>query len=332
MSWRTKEDLGTQLVAHAHESLRMPDDYTKDEARGFEWWASDYAQRIWSDLGNFHNSSNLYRLHSEIEFLHGNGHAAEAELALMQWMGDGGLSGLVYDAEKDLYKLAFTVYAHYDNEAWVKRVFTAAVAMQTTEVLRMAQRIAKEFKMAHAMTEHPTRGGRKTPDQVCEFSEKFFKPYGAGDSRWIGVEEWEDARQALRRISKDVKTDYKLCLDANFDWGYGPRDMSLLISAVDPHPEFGSGLLLRMTVPIVMADEHKAKVALTLNEHERSEWNWYNDIGSWGLFNGELCFTTFVPNVCFVAGILGDFAHDMGIRANWVLENWGHLVKSEWMS
>src|SRR3954465_3171004 len=123
MSWRNKEDLGTELVAHVHESLRIPGDYTKDAGRGFEWWASDYAQRIWSDLGNFHNSWTLYRLHSEIDFVCACGHAEEAEPALMEVLAEGCLSGIIYDPEKDLYKLHCSVYANDDNQAWVRRVF-----------------------------------------------------------------------------------------------------------------------------------------------------------------------------------------------------------------
>jgi len=331
MAWRNKEDLGTELVGHVCESLRIPTDYTKDEERGFEWWASDYAQRIWCDLGNFHNSTSLFRIHSEIDFLHANGHSAEAEVAMMEWMSDTSLSAIVYDKDKDLYKIHCSLYAHDENQVWVRKVFNAAVALQITDVMRAAQRFAREFKMSHAMTEHPTRGGRKTPDQICEFPEKFFKPYGAGQSRWVGVEEWADGRQALRRISNDVKTDYKLCLEANFDWSYGPRDMTLLVSAVDPHPELGHGLLFCLTLPVLMEPQHKAHAAMLLNDRERSEWNWYNDLGSWCLRQGELCFVCFVPNICFVQGVLGDFCHDMGLRANWVYEHWSQIVKPEWM-
>lgn len=332
MSWRKKEDLGTQLVAHVHESFRISNEYTKDDDRGFEWWASDYAQRVWSDLGNFHNANTVYRLHSEIDFLRGCGHAAEAEQALTELMGQGSLSAIVYDAEKDLYKLHCSVYADYDNEAWVKRVFNAAVALQISQVIHSAQRFAKDFKMAHAMTEHPTHGGRKMPDPICEIEDKFFKPYGVGVSRWLGVEEeWENGRQALRRISNNVKTDNKLCLEADFDWNYGQRDMSLIISAVDPHPELGHGLLCTLAVPVLMDDPHKAHVAMMLNECERAEWNWYNDLGSWCYREGELSFVCFVPNLCFMPGILHDFAHDMGIRANWVHEHWTQIVKQEWV-
>ncbi len=331
MSWRDKEDLGTQLVAYVHESLRIPGDYTLDRDRGFEWWASDYCQRVWSDLGNFHNASTVYRLHAEIDFLQANGHFEDAKPALAAAMAEGTLSAIVYDPEKDLIKLHSSIYGQDENVNWIHRVLNAVVALQICEVHRMAQRFAHEFKMSHAMTEHPKKGGRKTHDPICEFQERFFKPYGANESRWVGVEEWDEGRQALRRISKDVKTDYKLCLDATFDWSYGHRDMALLVSAVDPHPILGSGLLFSLTIPVMMEAEFKSQVAMALNEHERKDWNWYNDLGTWCLRDGELTFFCFVPNVCYIEGILRDFCHDMGLRANWVNEHWNELVRRDWM-
>ena len=331
MSWRDKEDLGTQLVAHVHDSLKIPDDYTVDEGRGFAWWAADYAQRVWCDLGNFHNATTLYRVHTEIDVLNAKGHAADAELSIARAMADGTLSAVVYDSEHDLYKLHCAFYAHYDNEPWIRKVLVAAVALQIAEAQRLALDLTKEYKMAHAMSEHPKKGARKTPDQICDFEHRFFRPYGAGDSRWMGTEEWEDGRQALRRIAANVDTDHKMNLEASFDWSFGQRDMSLIVSAVEPHASLGNGLTLSLTLPILMDDSIKAHVAMLLNDHERRDWNWYNDIGAWSIKNGELVFVIFVPNVCYTPGILSDFCHDMGLRANWVHEHWGELVKQAWM-
>jgi len=331
MSWQNKDDLGTQLVAHVHESLRIPADYTVDEGRGFVWWAADYAQRVWSDLGNFHNAATLYRIHTEIDVLHAKGHQSDAELSIAQEASNGTLSAVVYDSEKDLVKLHCAFYADYDNEAWVRKVLVAAVALQVAEAQRFAIKLTKEFKMSHAMSEHPKHGGRKTADQVCDFENRFFKPYGVGESKWMGVEEWEDGRQALRRLAIDVKTDHKMTLEASFDWSYGQRDMELVVSAVDPHPILGSGLTVNLTLPIMMEDGIKAHVAMMLNENERSHWNWFNDIGTWSIKNGELVFVCFIPNVCYSAGILANFCQDMGRRANWVHEHWGELVKQAWM-
>lgn len=315
-------------MAHVHESLRIPGDYTVDQGRGFEWWGSDYAQRIWSDLGNFHNASTLYRLHCEIDFLRGNGHAAEAGPAMLDLMSEGGLSAIVYDAEKDLFKFHCSVYAHYDNEAWVRRVFNAAVALQVGEVHRHAQRFARDFKLSHAMSEHPRSGARKEPDPICHYEAQFFRPHGQGVSRWQGSEEWDEGRQMLRRIARDVHTDDNLTLEAAFDWNYGPRDMTLVISAVDAHPELGFGLMACLTAPLDADSAQLAKAAHGLNEIERRDWNWYNDLGSWSVRGGELVFVCFVPNICHTKGILPDMAHDMGLRANWVHEHWPRVAQS----
>lgn len=334
MSWREKEDLGTQLVAHVHESLRLSNDYLLDNVqRGFSWWASDCNQRVWSDLGNFHNSTTLYRLHAEIDFLKGCGHAPEALVRLMSYIGEGSLSALVYDSQHDVYKLHCSIYSEYENEAWVRRVFNAAVALQICEVRRMAGEFATEFKMAPANSYHPTKGMRNQPDSICGFEESFFKPYGQGASRWLGNrDEWEAGRDALRRICENVKTDHNICLEASFDWPYGQRDVDLIVSAVDEHPHLGHGLMLALSLPVMMADVHKAHVALELNERERAEWNWCHDLGSWCLRKGELAFVCFIPNICHTPGILRDLTHDMAMRANWINDHWHEVARPEWLT
>lgn len=332
MSWREKEDLGTQLVAHVHESLRLSNDYLLDNVqRGFSWWAGDFNQRVWSDLGNFHNASTLYRLHAEIDFLKGCGHAPEALTALMRYIGEGSLSALVYDAQNDLYKLHCSLYSQYENEAWIRRVFNSAVTLQVCEVRRMAAGFAKEFKMTPATSHHPVKGMRQQPDNICGFQDSLFRPHGQGGSRWLGGEEWEEGRQALRRISSKLQTDNNICLEASFEWPYGQRDIELVVSAVDEHPYLGHGLMFTLTIPIMMADEHKAQTALELNERERAEWNWCHDLGSWCLKNGELAFVCFIPNICYTPGILRDLSHDMAMRASWILDHWHEVARSDWM-
>ena len=94
MSWRDKSDLGTQLVANVKELLRIPDEWLIDRNRGFTWWAGDYAQSIWADLGLFHNGVTIYRLHCETEMLRGHARSAECEQLISKLMSRCTLSGV----------------------------------------------------------------------------------------------------------------------------------------------------------------------------------------------------------------------------------------------
>lgn len=328
MSWHSKEDLGLQLVAYAHDSLKIADKYRLDHGRGFTWWAGDYAQTIWSDLGIFHNQASFFRLNTEIELLQCDGQAQSCEIPLLEAMADASFSAIVYDRDKDKFKLHCSVYACYDNEEWIKRVFLGAVGLQLSEAQHTAKTLASQLNIAPASSVHPLAGMREHPDPMVEADERFFKPWGAQPTRWLNSSEWEDARQAVKRISIKCVTNDTSELEAEFEWYHGTSGapMKLLISADEPHPLLGNGLTFRLIVPINMVAGSRAHLALHLNEMERKEWNWCNDVGSWCIRGVDLAFDCFVPNISYSEGILPGLAHDLANRARWLNEQWEHML------
>ncbi|MBN9503939.1 MAG: hypothetical protein BGO01_03210 [Armatimonadetes bacterium 55-13] len=330
MSWHNKDDLGLALVGFVHDSLKISDKYRLDQGRGFTWWASDYAQTIWADMGIFHNMANFFRLHTEIEFLRCEGQAHECEVPLLEAMADANLSAMVYDREKDTYKLHCSVYACYENEDWLKRLFLGAVGLQICEVQHTAKSLASRLGVLPATSVHPLAGMREHADAMVEADERFFKPWGTQASRWNGSAEWEDARQAVKRISMTCTTDDQTQLTADFEWHHGGNGnpMRLTITSNEAHPGLGNGLSCHLIVPINMVVGSRAHLALYLNEMERKEWNWCNDIGSWCCRGIDLAFDCFVPNISFAVGVLPGLAHDMANRARWLDEQWESMLTS----
>lgn len=326
MSWHSKEDLGLALVAHVHDSLKIEDKFRLDHGRGFTWWAGDHAQSIWSDLGIFHNMSNFFRLHTEIELLNADGHSVDCEIPLLDSMVDATFSALTYDRDKDIYKLHCSVYACYDNEEWIKRSFLGAVGLQLSEAQHFAQSIAAQLKVSPATSSHPVSHMREHPHPMVEADERFFKPWGAQDSKWTDSPEWEEARQAIRRISLSCSTDNSTRLTGAFDWYHGDGNIELDVSAETPHPRLGNGLAFRLKIPVSMVTGSRAHLALHINEMERREWNWCHDIGSWCCRGEELAFDCFIPNISFAPGALSEMAHDMGTRARWLNEQWQSML------
>lgn len=328
MSWQSKEDLGLAMVSHVHESLKIEDKYRLDHGRGFTWWAGEFSQSIWSDLGIFHNMSNYFRLHSEIELLRADGRGHKCELPLVECMGNATFSAITFDQEKDTFKLHCSVYACYDNEEWIKRVFLGAVGLQISEAQHKARQLAGQLGISPATSAHPRSGSRDHAHPMVEADERFFKPWGAQPSKWIDSPEWDDARGSIRRISVNAITDNATRLDGEFEWHHGApgANIRMSVSAVDPHPDLGNGLSLRLSVPVNLVAQNCAHLALHINEMERREWNWCHDIGSWCVRNGELAFDCFIPNISFATGILPEMAHDMGTRARWLNEQFQHMM------
>lgn len=323
MSWQSRSDPGLAIVAQVHDALKIADKWRMDEPRGFTWWASDFAQRVWSDQSVFHNTSAIYRLHAEIEFIRGKGHGAECALHLSRLMSCASLSALVHDGETDTFKLHCGIYASEENAEWLGRLFLGAVGIQISEAHGKASRLAAQLKGAPATSAHPATGMRSEPDPMCAAIERFFRPAGALPSRWADVEEWNEAHYNVKRLAEKVSTDSRSFLHAEFPWAAGAENgecITLEVTTQRPNPELGNGLHMSLKLPVRMDEEHSARTALDLNAAERQEWKWIHDLGSWCAEEGAVEFNCFIPNVSYHAAILPSLVHDMAIRANWASE------------
>ena len=65
-----ENDLGTAAVEEIRELWQVDNQWSVDEDRGFSWWGKDYRQRIWSDPGFDEEGIEIFRLHSETDFIH----------------------------------------------------------------------------------------------------------------------------------------------------------------------------------------------------------------------------------------------------------------------
>lgn len=320
-TWREKSDLGLRLVANVKEVLRISDHWLVDRgARGFTWWAGDFAQSIWSDLGNFHNGVTLFRLHCETELLRGDGHAQEQENRLARYVANSTLSAAVYDRPSDLYKLHCSVYAHDENVEWLKRAFLAAVVLQQ-ESAHEEKGLESECGLRFARTEHPTNGMRQSEDPVFGWVKQFMVPVGREGSRWQGSPEWNEAKQCARRLSHHAVSDEETYIEAEFDCATEHTPIRFEATTRKPHPTLGAGLTMNIVVPVILPFERRVHVALELNEKERQDWNWMHDFGSWMATPTDLAFHCFVPNIAFSPGSLKDLVHDMALRASWANEH-----------
>lgn len=319
MSWRRKDDLGTSIVAKVHDQLKLSDQWLIDCGRGFTYWPSDHAITVVADLPNFHNAYSIFRLHSEIEVAKADSKSQDVEATLMEAMCRAALSGLTYDSEKKLYKMHCSVYAHVDNEEWLSRIFLAAVGLQIARTESLAD-LCEKHGLTPAVSGHPTKGRRDQSDPMTHAVEQFFRPYGAMPSRWEGGDEWEEAHENIYRLAQASQTDGRSELRGSFAW-LPDQPMQLAISAKEANDDLGNGLALRLTLPWSDNSADRAHTAMLLNELERKEWNWCDDIGSWCVDGTDLAFNCFIPNVAYVRGALPALAHTMALRANWVNEH-----------
>lgn len=320
MSWRTKEDLGLEQVALVHEQLKVEDYWSVDLPRGFMWWAEEFAQKVWADLGMFQNAQNFFRLHAETELLRGRGRAQNFDLALAEEMRDARLSAVCYDSDRDMFILHTSVYLSGDNMEWLPRLFLTAAAMQVDEAHVIGHDLAKSLHAVPAASGHPDHGLRSDPAPILGAIEKSFKPYGQQPSRWIGIPEWKETDWAMERQASSFESDHQTHLRAFFPWPLGDQAVRLDVTTDTPHPVLGHGLNMVLQIPLDMSPEKCAHTAMALNNLERKEWLRCQMMGSWGFDEGKLQYECFVPNVAFHEGVLMNLALSMSIRAQWVAD------------
>lgn len=320
MSWRTRNDLGLELISDLHTALKINDHWVKDLPRGFMWWAEEFAQKIWADLGMFHNAQSVFRLHAETELLRGKGRAADFELALAENMKDALLGALCYDAERDIYVLHSSIYFTHDNAEVYKKLFFGAIALQVDEAHSIGHDLARKINAVPAMSEHPEHGLRSPADPLIGSTERFFVPYGKLQSKWEGSKEWKEVEYAMDRQASAFSSDHHSWCRASFPFQATDAQSELIVTAAEPHPRLGNGLMMQLKIPLELPPERLAHTAMELNNIERHEWLRCQMLGSWGYDGGRLQFEMFIPNTSYHEGLLEALSLSMAVRAQWVNE------------
>jgi hypothetical protein len=324
MNWQSKTDLGLEIVGQIHDTIKITDHWRTDFARGFTWWADEFAQRVWADNSMFSNAQSFFRIHVETDLLMGRGKAHQFELALATEMSHATMSAVCFDAEKDKYILHSSAYFTHDNLEWLQTVFVGGAFLQVAEAHAIGHDLARKLNAVPAVSEHPIHGMRNPPDPVLGAINSFFKPHGAQPSKWTDNGEWQGLGWAMDRQADRFDSDRRTLCTAQFPWFLdASTPIQMVISSEDAHPVLGNGLRLRLLVPLALPPERCAHTAMELNNLERKEWLRAHMMGSWGFEDNKLEYEAFIPNTLYHADILENLALSMAIRAQWVNEQFG---------
>ncbi|MBS1721704.1 MAG: hypothetical protein JSS66_01725 [Armatimonadetes bacterium] len=327
MSWRQKATLGQEFVADVHDLLRVDETYVLDTGDGFIYWAGDLSTKVTTDIGVFRQSTSVYRVTAETEFIKGRGHIADVAMALETEMDSCSFSGPVYDQATDTFRLFCGVYATSEQAHWLRRTMAAAVALQIAEAHELAKRFSVKFNTTQATSGHPNAGIRPIPDPVLQNAVGFFHPSGDQPSSWEGVPAWEQAGWIMEREARRFESDRQTHLTAVFDWVCGGDEgMVLQIRTDDPHPKLGNGLHVTLTVPMRLNAVAIGHLALDLNTYEKTEYKRCHTLGSWCMHDGKLAFREFVPNALYDPEYLEELCVNMSTRAIWANE-WFYEMK-----
>ena len=289
--------------------MQIEAEWAVQEKTSFTWWASSLAQRVWVAPARDFQGVALTTLHVETDLL------ADVSMDESTWARLAGvnrfasLSAHVADPAARTISLHSSVSLTADNYPLAQSIALHAMALQMADAYAEAAELADAFGGQVAATPHPKQGMRLTPDEMVGILETY-QQRGAADSPFepeelaqlVHVEPrpWILASNDVHRVDADLEfatdTHARLELDAEAK-----------------HPSLGSGLLMRLKLPV----EPDVAVAQKLNANERLEPD-AHQLGAWCVDDEHgLMFTGFIPAAAWVPELSRSLVYHLSAKNEW---------------
>ena len=299
------EDVLTFLT----QRMQFEAEWAVQGADAFTWWPSALAQRVWATPAREFQGIELTTLHIETDLLANVtfGSPVWPQLAAVNRFAT--LSAYVADVAAGTIRLHASVSLTAENHLLARAIALHAMALQIADAHAEAQALAGAFGATVAGSAHPVRGPRVTPDEMVEIGDVYQERGAAGSP--FGSEElaqlvhldprpWLLAANELHSVHADL--DFAPGLPARLD-----------LDAGEGHPALGSGLQVRLMLPV----EPDPMIAQKLNANECLEPD-AHQLGAWCVDEARgLHFAGFVPAAAYMPGLSRALAYQMSARNDW---------------
>ena len=260
-----------------------------------------------------------------------------AELArLAVWNArEPGLSALCWRSQPGEVALRAAVLVGPGDSGSPARLLAHAALLQAGESLRAADVLAIDMPDARLVASAPPAGvavpaGAAVPVEQTEA----WRAYAGGSRARVAAlaaqvsglvalapAPWVRATRAAHGIDAEIA-----CGDATRP---GEGTALLRVSATQPHPRLGAGLMLALVPPRALeplADRVHATAAL-LNEAECNEWTGIDQLGGWCVHPAAgLSHVTFVPALAAEDDTATRLAWQAAVRSRWALDFIGRVA------
>ena len=299
------EDVLTFLT----QRMQFEAEWAVQQAAAFTWWPSALAQRVWSAKARDFQGIELTTLHIESDLLAGVTFNPSAWPRLAAVNRFATLSAYVADVAGGTIRLHASVSLTTENQLLARAIALHAMALQVADAHAEAQELADAFGATVAASAHPLRGPRLTPDEMVEIGDVYQaggdrdSPFGSEEMAQLvhlDPRPWLLASNELHRV------------DADLDFAPGLQSR-LELDAGEPHPALGSGLQMRLMLPVepdpLIAQKLNANECLEPDAHQLGAWCVEQDRG--------LHFAGFVPAAAYMPGLSRALAYHMSARNDW---------------
>lgn len=299
-----------------HEQLKVDDEWAVRTPNGFKWWADKNAQTIevvGEEIGP--DGDIGYLISVRTDFLR-NLELTDRSLAGINLllMSFASMAGPVYDTRTRTLALCSLVRVHQGISAWINRLISVAAVLQIAEARIMAHEVAKTLDAQEAISGHPRNGMRPHPDEMAEAVASVIAPLGKQPSKW-SAREFQDVVDNYMQQPPSLGASAG-GLGCCVEFPYGDQSSLCRIKADQPHPRLGNGLFLLHSFPVsAMSDAEGARLALSLNATELAEKPSGYGFGSFAFGDGDVHFTSFIPNATYRPGMLPNLYFSCAQRA-----------------
>jgi hypothetical protein len=312
---------GEEAVAFVREALAIAPDRVRETANGFAWWPHALAQRIEAGRSR---ADGACRASAETLLLVGvTGRASELAAIAARNAREPGGSALRWDSERGALSLRAAVVARPGDDGAAARRLAHAALLQAGAALRLADELAVEIpgampagepdspgadrasaEQAHAWRVYAREGGRAAEGLVAKVSALAS----------LSPAPWSRASAAPHGLDAEIECAPR---------GVGPAGRALLrVSARQPHPRLGAGLLAVLVLPAEAEPvaERAAATAALLNDAESREWTGLDQLGGWCVHGtAGLAHAAFTPALAVEPGSLEFACAEAAARARWAV-------------
>lgn len=328
---RPLPDLGPEILDDLFERLMIDEEWSVRSERSFTWWPYQLAQHVWVTPPReaFGDPTVTVRVRSDcIRDPAVDDSVVEQMVAFLNMHAS--LCAYVWDPEARTVTVETSGY-FYEGNLPLMPFFSAAALFSAVEAHAKASFLATALSGQPATTAHPTSGPRPKPDDLMHFVEGTVVPRGEQASAFIGRElemasnvpaGWVLTTPSTRSFTGELPFFGDLPAVFQIALGMDPSIQTSLVQALtEPvHPDYGSGLLIVLHLPIVQPAEEIRRLAHGLNRAESLELTGFPLFGAWCPEPGDdeaLAFATFVPSALAMPGLISTLLFYTSLRNAW---------------
>ena len=302
-------DVVEEVLRFLTARMQIEAEWAVQEKTSFTWWAHTLAQRVWVAPPREMQGVDLTTLHIETDLLSGVPMTATTWSRLASMNRYATLSAYVADQAGGTVRLHASVSLTPANYLLARSIALHAMALRMADAYAEAAELAGAFGGQVAATPHPRQGLRERPDEMVSILE-IYQQRGEGESPFSEDEIAQLVHLEPRPWTMAANEPHRLEADLEFATGLPAR---LQLDASEKHASLGSGLQLRLVLPV----EPDEMIAQKLNANECVEPD-AHQLGAWCVDeeNG-LMFTGFVPAAAYTPGLSRALVYHLSAKNDW---------------